>query len=124
VVVKISKEAGDSPLSVAFLEKLVAHFIEEFRTQHNKDLSSDESALQRLRIACESIRDTPWFAARTIEFDNFFEGIDFQITFTSSDYKKMWNSCKKSKPIPPPDVGPTLRLWSMTIILKSRSQTS
>jgi L1 cell adhesion molecule like protein len=39
-----------------FDNRMVAHFVEEFKRKNNKDLSQNKRALQRLRTACESVK--------------------------------------------------------------------
>ncbi len=36
-----------------FDNRMVAHFVEEFKRKYNKDLSQNKHALQRLRTCCE-----------------------------------------------------------------------
>ena len=36
-----------------FDNRMVSHFVEEFKRRNNKDLSQDKRAVRRLRTACE-----------------------------------------------------------------------
>uniref|UniRef100_A0A914HC32 Heat shock protein 70 n=1 Tax=Globodera rostochiensis TaxID=31243 RepID=A0A914HC32_GLORO len=67
--------AGDTHLGgVDFDNRMVNHFVEEFKRKHKKDLSSDPRALRRLRTACERAKRALSDAIHTsIEIDSFFE---------------------------------------------------
>jgi L1 cell adhesion molecule like protein len=61
----------------------VAHFVQEFKRKHKKDLSDSPRALRRLRTACERAKRTLSAAAQTsIELDSLYEGIDFASSIT------------------------------------------
>ncbi|KAI5309079.1 70-kilodalton heat shock protein, partial [Ascosphaera atra] len=73
-----------------FDNRLVNHFINEFKRKHKKDLSSNARALRRLRTACERAKRTLSSAAQTsIEIDSLFEGIDFYTSITRARFEEL-----------------------------------
>merc|ERR1711963_1385578 len=61
-----------------FDNRMVDHFVNEFKGKHKKDLSGNKRALRRLRTACERAKRTLSASAQaSIEIDSLFEGIDF-----------------------------------------------
>jgi len=61
-----------------FDNRLVNHFVQEFKRKYKKDFSSNPRALRRLRTACERAKRTLSSTAQTtIEIDSLYEGIDF-----------------------------------------------
>ncbi|KAF9340263.1 70-kilodalton heat shock protein, partial [Mortierella sp. AD094] len=57
-----------------FDNRLVNHFVQEFKRKHKKDLSSNPRALRRLRTACERAKRSLSSSAQTsIEIDSLFE---------------------------------------------------
>lgn len=54
---QVKSTAGDTHLGGEdFDNRLVNHFVEEFKRKFKKDLSSNPRALRRLRTACERYR--------------------------------------------------------------------
>ncbi|KAL3521085.1 hypothetical protein ACH5RR_019234 [Cinchona calisaya] len=84
--------SGDTHLGGEdFDNRLVNHFVQEFKRKHNnKDISGNPRALRRLRTACERAKRTLSSAAQTsIEIDALFEGIDFQSTITGPRFEEL-----------------------------------
>jgi L1 cell adhesion molecule like protein len=73
-----------------FDNRLVAHFIQEFKRKNKKDMSNNQRALRRLRTACERAKRTLSSAAQTsIEIDSLFEGIDFYTSITRARFEEL-----------------------------------
>lgn len=81
---EVRSTAGDTHLGGEdFDNRMVAHFIEEFKRKHRKDLRSSPRALRRLRTACERAKRTLSSSTEaSIEIDALFEGIDFYSKLT------------------------------------------
>lgn len=76
-----------------FDNKMVDHFVLEFKKKHKKDLSTNKRALRRLRTACERAKRTLSGSKQaSIEIDSLFEGIDF---YTSISRAKFEDLCAK-----------------------------
>ncbi|KAI3446725.1 hypothetical protein Pfo_003390 [Paulownia fortunei] len=73
-----------------FDNRLVNHFVAEFRRKHKKDISGNARALRRLRTACERAKRTLSSTTQTtIEVDSLFEGIDFYATITRARFEEL-----------------------------------
>lgn len=58
-IFEVKATAGDTHLGGEdFDNRLVTHFVQEFKRKHRKDLSGNKRALRRLRTACERAKRT------------------------------------------------------------------
>lgn len=63
--------------------RLVKHFIDEFRRKNKKDISGNARAVKRLKMACERAKRTlSSSTTASIELDSLYEGIDFMSSLT------------------------------------------
>ncbi|CAF1030244.1 unnamed protein product, partial [Brachionus calyciflorus] len=78
-IFEVKSTAGDTHLGGEdFDNRLVNHFIEEFKRKHKKDISANKRAIRRLRTACERAKRTLSSSAQAnIEIDSLHEGVDF-----------------------------------------------
>ncbi|KAK4392236.1 Heat shock cognate protein [Sesamum angolense] len=83
--------AGDTHLGGEdFDNRMVNHFVQEFKRKHKKDISGNPRALRRLRTACERAKRTLSSTAQTtIEIDSLYEGIDFYSTITRARFEEL-----------------------------------
>lgn len=90
-VFEVLATGGDTHLGGEdFDNRLVAHFVEEFRRKHKKDISGNPRALRRLRTACERAkRSLSTSTTTTIEIDALFDGIDFNANLTRARFEEM-----------------------------------
>jgi heat shock protein 1/8 len=90
-IFEVKATAGDTHLGGEdFDNRLVSHFVQEFKRKHKKDLSSNARALRRLRTACERAKRTLSSSAQTsIEIDSLFEGIDFYTSITRARFEEL-----------------------------------
>lgn len=90
-VFEVKATAGDSHLGGEDLDdRLVKHFITEFKRKHKKDISSNPRAIRRLRTSCERLKRTLSSSAQsTIEIDSLFDGIDFNSSITRARFEEM-----------------------------------
>ncbi|XP_065871062.1 heat shock 70 kDa protein 4-like [Euphorbia lathyris] len=90
-IFQVKSTAGDTHLGGEdFDNRMVNHFIEEFKRKHQKDVSGNPRALWKLRRACEKVKRTLSFNAQTIiEIDSFFEGIDFFTNITRARFEEL-----------------------------------
>ncbi|GJU49582.1 heat shock cognate 70 kDa protein 2-like protein [Tanacetum coccineum] len=73
-----------------FDNRMVNHFVQEFRRKNKKDISGNPRALRRLRTACERAKRTLSSTAQTtIEIDSLYEGIDFYSTITRARFEEL-----------------------------------
>ncbi|KAG0344390.1 70-kilodalton heat shock protein, partial [Gamsiella multidivaricata] len=90
-IFEVKATAGDTHLGGEdFDNRLVNHFVQEFKRKHKKDLSGNPRALRRLRTACERAKRSLSSSAQTsIEIDSLFEGIDFYTSLTRARFEEL-----------------------------------
>nr|XP_010937656.1 probable mediator of RNA polymerase II transcription subunit 37c [Elaeis guineensis] len=90
-IFEVKATAGDTHLGGEdFDNRLVNHFVQEFKRKHKKDISGNPRALRRLRTACERAKRTLSSTAQTtIEIDSLYEGIDFYSTITRARFEEL-----------------------------------
>ena len=90
-IFEVKATAGDSHLGGEdFDDRLVKHFITEFKRKHKKDISDNPRAIRRLRTSCEKLKRTlSTVAQSTIEIDSLFEGIDFNSSITRARFEEI-----------------------------------
>merc|ERR1712121_443424 len=78
------------PCAEDFDNRMVDHFVNEFKRKHKKDIKGNKRALRRLRTACERAKRTLSASAQAnIEIDSLFEGIDFYTSITRARFEEL-----------------------------------
>ncbi|XP_013108281.1 heat shock 70 kDa protein cognate 4 [Stomoxys calcitrans] len=90
-IFEVKSTAGDTHLGGEdFDNRLVTHFVQEFKRKHKKDLASNKRALRRLRTACERAKRTLSSSTQaSIEIDSLFEGTDFYTSITRARFEEL-----------------------------------
>ncbi|KAJ0084029.1 hypothetical protein Patl1_30890 [Pistacia atlantica] len=90
-IFEVKSTAGDTHLGGEdFDNRMVNHFVQEFKRKHKKDISGNPRALRRLRTACERAKRTLSSTAQTtIEIDSLYEGVDFYTTITRARFEEL-----------------------------------
>jgi len=90
-IFEVKATAGDTHLGGEdFDNRMVDHFIQEFKRKHKKDITGNKRALRRLRTACERAKRTLSSAAQAnIEIDSLFEGVDFYTSITRARFEEL-----------------------------------
>ena len=90
-ILEVKATAGDSHLGGEdFDNRLVNHFIQEFKRKFKKDLSSNPRARRRLRTACERAKRALSSATNaTIEIDTLYKGIDFYTSISRVRFEEL-----------------------------------
>ncbi|XP_076927014.1 heat shock cognate 70 kDa protein-like [Bidens hawaiensis] len=94
--------SGDTHLGGEdFDNRMVDHCVSEFKRKHNKDLSTNQRALGRLRFACEKAKRILTSTTHTsIDLDGLHDGIDFSIRFTRAKFEQLnmslFNQCMET----------------------------
>ncbi|PIA45993.1 hypothetical protein AQUCO_01600334v1 [Aquilegia coerulea] len=90
-IFEVKSTAGDTHLGGEdFDNRMVNHFVQEFKRKNKKDISGNARALRRLRTACERAKRTLSSTAQTtIQLDSLFEGIDFNSTITRARFEEL-----------------------------------
>nr|CAD2197609.1 unnamed protein product [Meloidogyne enterolobii] len=78
-IFEVKSTAGDTHLGGEdFDNRMVNHFVAEFKRKHKKDLATNPRALRRFRTACERAKRTLSSSTQvSIEIDSLFDGIGF-----------------------------------------------
>ncbi|XP_050690674.1 heat shock cognate 71 kDa protein [Eriocheir sinensis] len=90
-IFEVKSTAGDTHLGGEdFDNRMVNHFLQEFKRKYKKDPSESKRALRRLRTACERAKRTLSSSAQaSVEIDSLFEGIDFYTSITRARFEEL-----------------------------------
>merc|ERR1712047_155019 len=90
-IFEVKSTAGEAHLGGEdFDNRMVDHFVNEFKRKHKKDMKGNKRALRRLRTACERAKRTLSASAQAnIEIDSLFEGIDFYTSITRARFEEL-----------------------------------
>merc|ERR1712223_2274009 len=90
-IFEVKSTAGDTHLGGEdFDNRLVDHFINEFKRKHKKDIKGNKRAVRRLRTACERAKRTLSASAQAnIEIDSLFEGIEFYTSIPRARFEEL-----------------------------------
>lgn len=90
-IFEVKSTAGDTHLGGEdFDNRMVNHFIQEFKRKHKKDLAQNKRAVRRLRTACERAKRTLSSSTQaSIEIDSLYEGIDFYTNITRARFEEL-----------------------------------
>ncbi|XP_052077163.1 heat shock protein 70 B2-like [Mytilus californianus] len=88
---EVRSTAGDTHLGGEdFDNRMVKHFISEFKRKHGKDISGNNRAIRRLLTACEKAKRTLSSSTEAnVEIDSLFEGIDFYTKITRARFEDL-----------------------------------
>jgi L1 cell adhesion molecule like protein len=90
-IFEVKSTAGDTHLGGEdFDNRLIHHFIQEFKRKHKHDISNNARSIRRLRTACERAKRTLSSTTQTsIEIDSLFEGMDFFSSLTRARFEEL-----------------------------------
>ena len=90
-IFEVRSTAGDTHLGGEdFDNRMVNHFIQEFKRKTGKDMSKNSRSLRRLRTACERAKRTLSSSSEaSIEIDSLFEGIDFYSKISRARFEEL-----------------------------------
>ena len=90
-IFEVKSTAGDTHLGGEdFDNRMVNHFVQEFKRKYKKDMSANKKAIRRLRTACERAKRTLSSSAQaSIEIDSLHEGVDFYATITRARFEEL-----------------------------------
>ncbi|CAG2234228.1 HSPA1s [Mytilus edulis] len=88
---EVRSTAGDTHLGGEdFDNRIVKHFITEFKRKHGKDISGNNRAIRRLLTACEKAKRTLSSSTEAnVEIDSLFEGMDFYTKITRARFEDL-----------------------------------
>ena len=90
-VFEVKSTAGDTHLGGEdFDNRMVDHFVAEFKRKNRKDISKNQRALRRLRTACERAkRILSSSTEASVELDALYEGVDFYSKITRARFEEL-----------------------------------
>ncbi|CAB4475074.1 unnamed protein product [Rhizophagus irregularis] len=90
-IIEVKAVAGGTYLGGEdFDNRLVNHFVQEFKRKFNKDISSNARAVCRLRAACEHAkRILSTSTQASIKIDSLYEGINFCTSLTRTRFEEL-----------------------------------
>jgi len=90
-IFEVKSTSGDTHLGGEdFDNRMVNHFINEFKRKQKKDISGNKRAVRRLRTACERAKRTLSASSQAnIEIDSLFEGVDFYTSITRARFEEL-----------------------------------
>jgi heat shock protein 1/8 len=90
-IFEVKSTAGDTHLGGEdFDNRMVTHFVQEFKRKHKKDLAENKRAMRRLRTACERAKRTLSSSTQaSVEIDSLFEGVDFYTSITRARFEEL-----------------------------------
>lgn len=88
---EVQSTAGNTHLGGEdFDNRVVDHFVEEFKRKFKKDLKDNPRALRRLKTACERAKRTLSSSTQAnIEIDSLSDGIDFYSRITRAKFEEL-----------------------------------
>ncbi|XP_072423942.1 heat shock-related 70 kDa protein 2-like [Chiloscyllium punctatum] len=92
-IFEVKSTAGDTHLGGEdFDNRMVSHFMEEFKRKFKKDMSQNKRAVRRLRTACERAKRTLSSSTQaSLEIDSLYEGIDLYTSITRARFEELNN---------------------------------
>ena len=90
-VFDVRATGGDTRLGGEdFDNRMVEHFIDEFKKKYKKDPSENKRAIRRLRTSCERAkRQLSSSTQAYLEIDGFFDGIDFTTSISRAAFENI-----------------------------------
>ena len=90
-IFEVKATAGDTHLGGEdFDNRMVNHFMNEFKRKFKKDISGNARSVRRLRTQCERAKRLLSSATQaTIEIDSLFEGVDFYSSITRAKFEEL-----------------------------------
>lgn len=99
-VIEVLATSGDTHLGGEdYDNRLMEHFINEFKKKHRKDIRDNRKSLRRLKLACEKCKITLSSTTQSsVELDSLYDGIDFSSTITRAKFEALVDDLNK-KPL-------------------------
>lgn len=96
-IFEVKATAGDTHLGGEDIDnRLVNHFVEEFKRKNKKDITSNPRAMKRLKTACERIKRTLSSSTNaSLEIDSIMDGIDFFSSINRARFEELCNDIFK-----------------------------
>ncbi|KAI3997567.1 hypothetical protein MKX01_029398 [Papaver californicum] len=90
-IFKVKATSGDTHLGGEdFDNRMLNHFVQEFKKKHRMDVSGNPKALRKLRTSCERAKRTLSLNVQAfIEIDGLYKGVDFNTSITRAKFEEL-----------------------------------
>lgn len=90
-IFEVKATGGDSHLGGEDIDnRLVEHFVQEFKRKNKKDPTANKKSMRRLQTACEKAKRNLSSGSQTqVEIEAFYEGIDFTASLTRARFDEI-----------------------------------
>ena len=90
-VFEVIATSGDCHLGGEDIDnRLVQHFLNDFKRKNKKDMSLNARAVKRLKVACERLKRTLSSATQgQIELESLYDGVDFFSSMTRARFEEI-----------------------------------
>jgi heat shock 70kDa protein 1/2/6/8 len=97
-VFEVLSTAGNTHLGGEdFDNRMVDHFVQEFKRKHKGDLTTNPKSLRRLRTACERAKRTlSSSASASLEMDSLMDGTDYYTSITRAKFESICDDLFRS----------------------------
>lgn len=97
-IFEVKATSGDCHLGGEdFDNRLVDHFVKEFKRKNKTDISENKRAIRRLRTACERAKRTLSVSANaSLEIDALQDGMDFYTSITRARFEELCSDLFRS----------------------------
>ncbi|CAD5229566.1 unnamed protein product [Bursaphelenchus okinawaensis] len=99
---EVKATSGDTHLGGEdFDDRLLNHFIQEFKRKNGRDIKNNSRAIRRLRTACERAKRTLSSSTEAVvEVDSLFDGIDFHSRISRARFEELCADLFRSTLVP------------------------
>ena len=90
-IFEVKSTSGDTHLGGVDLDnRMVIHFMQEFKRKHNVDISGNRRAIMRLKTACEKAKRILSSSNQaSLEIDSLYESIDFYSSISRAFFEEL-----------------------------------
>ena len=90
-IFEVKSTSGDTHLGGEdFDNRMVNHFVQEFKRKYKKDITGNKRAVQRLKTACQKAKHTlSTHTEAAIDLDSLFGEIDFYTKITRAQFEEL-----------------------------------
>ncbi|KAJ3692390.1 hypothetical protein LUZ60_012740 [Juncus effusus] len=90
-IINLKSAVGDNHLGGDdFTNRIISHFVNEFKRRYNKDITRNSKAMERLKIGCDRVKRTfSYEFSAHIEIDCLYDGIDFSAPISQARFEEI-----------------------------------
>ena len=90
-IFEVKATSGDTHLGGEdFDNNMMAHFVDEFKKKHHKNLKESKKSMAKLKKECERVKRSLSSSSQAfVEIDSLMDGIDFNTTITRAKFEQL-----------------------------------